>query len=273
VCISLTLCQPALATDPAVESAQEARPPALFEGQDWRLTTYRSGSGLTEVAAQSRPTRFRFEGGQMSGSTGCNHIRGTYQVEGSALNLADGLASTRMGCPGPLMEQERAILEAIRSVATYQHQGERLDLNDSQGEPLLRFTRLTPTGPEGRLWRLEVHDNGQAGLVPPIAGSRIDLTLEPRGRVGGSDGCNRYLSGFTRAGDALSIGPIATTRLTCPSGEARAEQARTYAAALERVAAYRLDGDTLTLLDADDKTVARFRAEPGLEPPRPPAGN
>ncbi|MBK1720245.1 META domain-containing protein [Thiocystis violacea] len=251
--------------DVDVEPTQEARPPATFEGSVWRLSAYQSSPGLVEVVPNSRPTRFRFEAGRMSGSTGCNQIQGSYRLDGAIITFENGLAATQMGCPPPLMAQEKAIIQAIKAVATYRHEEGRLELLDAGGKPLLRFASNKPADLEGRVWKLDRYDNGQKALVTPVKGSEISLTFDTQGRIGGSDGCNRYMSGFRRDGDTLSIGPIATTRMACQASDGRAEQARSYASALGRVTAFRIEGDQLTLLDADGGTAAHFQAEASIE--------
>lgn len=245
--------------------------PVPFQGIDWRLTAYRSESGLTEVAPRSRPTEFRFEGGQFSGSTGCNRVQGGYEVAGTAFRFGDGLAATRMACPEPLMQQEAAIFKALQGVTRYRYAPDRLELTDDRDETILRFTRIgaatsgadaTMGALEGRTWVLEALADAQGTLANPIQGTTIDLSFDPRGRISGSDGCNRYLSGFARAKASLSFGPIATTRMACTATDGRAEQARDYADLLGRVRAYRIEDGRLLLLDAKGATLARLRAAP-----------
>lgn len=242
--------------------------PVPFEGIDWRLTAYRSESGLTEVEPRSRPTGFRFEDGQFSGSTGCNRVQGGYEVEGTDFRFGEGLAATRMACPQPLMKQETAIFKALQRVTGYRYVPDRLELTDDRDETVLGFTRIgAPTSGaddmlQGRNWVLEAYADAQGTLAGPIRGTTIDLSFDPRGRISGSDGCNRYLSGFTRAKTSLSFGPIATTRMACTATDGRAEQARTYAGLLGRVSAYRIEDGRLLLLDAKGTTLARLRAAP-----------
>ncbi|MCK7578281.1 MAG: META domain-containing protein [Chromatiales bacterium] len=252
-----------------IEEASTPEPvPAPFEGLDWRLTTYRSESGLTEVEPRSPPTEFRFEDGRFSGSTGCNRVQGGYEVEGTAFRFGEGLAATRMACPEPVMKQETAIFKALQGVTRYRHAPDRLELTDDRDEAVLGFNRIgaVTSGAdgtlEGRTWVLEAYADAQGTLVKPIRGATIDLSFDPRGRISGSDGCNRYLSGFTRAKASLSFGPIATTRMACTATDGRAEQARAYAEQLGRVNAYRIEDGRLTLLDAKGAILARFRAAP-----------
>lgn len=76
------------------------------------------------------------------------------------------------------------------------------------------------------------------------------------GSVGGSSGCNRYGASYELDGDALTLGPIAGTQMGCEATRAAVEEA--YLAALERVAAWRVAGDELTLGDAGGEELLRF---------------
>jgi heat shock protein HslJ len=78
------------------------------------------------------------------------------------------------------------------------------------------------------------------------------------GRVAGWTGCNRFTGSYSIDGDELELGQLALTQMTCgPPGDA---VERAYLAALQQVAGWRSEDDELTLLDADDEEVLRYRA-------------
>lgn len=76
-------------------------------------------------------------------------------------------------------------------------------------------------------------------------------------RVAGSGGCNRLMGSYDLEGEALSFGRLATTMMACPAGM---QTERAFLDALEEVAAWEVDGKTLTLSDADGEPLARFEA-------------
>jgi putative lipoprotein len=78
------------------------------------------------------------------------------------------------------------------------------------------------------------------------------------GRVSGSTGCNRFTGRYMVDGGALELGEIASTRMACPPPADAVE--RECLAALGRVAHWRREGDELTLTDADEADLLRFRA-------------
>lgn len=236
--------------------------PLSLEGVDWVLHAYRSGDVLVALDDPKGPTRLRLQDGRVWGSGGCNRLMGAYSLAGSKLRFEPPMASTMMACPEPLMSQEQAVHAALAEVASYRVAEERLELLDGEGRLLLRLGELAPLPLTGTLWHLSTYNNGKQAIVSTLAGTEITLELQENGRLGGSDGCNRYLSGFTLEGERLTIGPIATTRMACRGPAGAAEQATAYAAALGMVGAYRIEGDELTLITPEGVTVASFRAKP-----------
>jgi heat shock protein HslJ len=75
-------------------------------------------------------------------------------------------------------------------------------------------------------------------------------------RMGGFTGCNSYGGPYTVDGSSLELGQLAMTLVGCPSPAAEVETA--FLAALERVAAWRIEDDELLLLDADEAELLRF---------------
>jgi heat shock protein HslJ len=230
-----------------------------FEGISWKLAAFRSGDTLAEPKEGRRPALFEFELGRMAGSPGCNRLLGGYTISGSTLRFEPKMAATMMACPDPLMAQDKAVGEAFAVVASFKQEGDLLELLDGAGKPVLRFVRLKPEPLVGPLWELESFNNGKQALVSALAGSQVSLELRADGTLGGSDGCNRFMSGYTLENGKLTIGPLATTRMACKGPQGAADQASGFAAAMERVAGYKVEGNALTLLDADGKVALRFR--------------
>ncbi len=109
---------------------------ANLEGQLWVLSSYQGRDVLpsTEITAT-------FADGRVSGSAGCNRYSASYTISGSQL-LISSAGSTRKLCqiPEGRMAQERDYLEALRSTATYQIQGEQLLVFNEAGDRILTFT-------------------------------------------------------------------------------------------------------------------------------------
>lgn len=253
-------------TPPAGGDASVAAPPGI-EDTTWRLVAYRSGDALAELVESARPARFRFEEGQVSGSGGCNRLMGTYELNGDAIAIDPRMAATMMACPDPIMTQEQSVGTAIGKVGRFRIEGELLELQDADGQPLLRFLWQMPSPLMDQVWQLTRYNNGKQAVVTVLADTEITIELRDDGTIGGSDGCNRYMSGYTLEGERLTIGPLVTTRMACPRPDGAQQQATDYAAALTRVAGYRIEGDDLTLVDGEGKTTAEYRLQVSLPPP------
>ncbi len=76
-------------------------------------------------------------------------------------------------------------------------------------------------------------------------------------RVAGSGGCNRLVGGYTLDGENLSFTQMAGTRMACPTGM---ETEQAFHAALQKVARWKVDGETLVLFDAGGAPVAEFES-------------
>jgi heat shock protein HslJ len=84
------------------------------------------------------------------------------------------------------------------------------------------------------------------------------LQLDPEGhRVSGSGGCNRLAGGYEVSGDHLKFTQIAMTRMACIHG---GDTESDFVKALDQVAAWKILGGKLLLMDADQHVVAKFLA-------------
>lgn len=105
-------------------------------------------------------------------------------------------------------------------------------------------------------WRLR-----EVGGQPFLAASgqrEPHLVLASREpRMHGFAGCNRMLGGYAQESDSLHFAHVATTMMACVNGM-DTETAFTHA--LEQTVRYRIDGDTLTLIDAEGATTAILQA-------------
>ncbi|MGB5835320.1 MAG: META domain-containing protein [Thiohalocapsa sp.] len=232
-----------------------------LEGVDWQLRQFRVGDLMRNADDGKGRSVFRFDNGRLSGSAGCNRLMGVYHTGGQKLSFEPHTAATMMACPTPMMEQERAVIDAIGQSSTYRIDGTSLRIADAGGETLLLLTKRASLPLTGTSWRLTWYNNGQQAIVSVLKDTVIMLQLRDDGQLAGK-ACNSYRGGFENEGDMLRVvGPIAATRMACPSPAGTSEQESAYFAALERVAVFRINGDEMTLIDADGSTLAKFKGE------------
>jgi uncharacterized lipoprotein YbaY/heat shock protein HslJ len=124
----------------AAQAQCEAPPSASassLENTYWKLTTLRGKPVV--VADRQREPHLILQPAQhrVAGSGGCNRIAGGYTLAGDRLTFGR-TAGTMMACVDS-MEQERAFLDALSTVARWRIDVQRLELLDERGEVLLRF--------------------------------------------------------------------------------------------------------------------------------------
>ena len=83
----------------------------------------------------------------IGGSAGCNTFSGTYGTNGDIVRVSQ-LATTRLACEQPIMDQETAFLAALQGVARIDSQGPRVNLEDRDGHALVQLVRPSEVEPE-----------------------------------------------------------------------------------------------------------------------------
>jgi heat shock protein HslJ len=110
---------------------------SALENTTWELESLSGNAVLPGTTIT-----LEFSSDQVSGSAGCNHYGGSYRAGADSLNVSD-LFWTEMGClePEGILEQEQAYLATLSTVATYQLDGDRLDMRDETGALVLVFVK------------------------------------------------------------------------------------------------------------------------------------
>ena len=91
----------------------------------------RQGGVASPVSGSVVTMRFEADG-RLGGSAGCNRFNASYMATGPNLRITSP-ATTRKMCEASLMEQERAFLNALESVATMRFEADRLELRTAAG--------------------------------------------------------------------------------------------------------------------------------------------
>lgn len=81
------------------------------------------------------------KGGQFSGSTGCNHLSGSYSLNADRLHFGS-LLMTRIACSAQLMARERAFLDAFRQVSSYAIRDGRLAFFNAGSKKVIELIAL-----------------------------------------------------------------------------------------------------------------------------------
>lgn len=81
--------------------------------------------------------------GVVTGSGGCNRMRGQATISGASLTFG-AMAGTRMACPPAVMDQESKFLSALEAVRSFRvdRQQHKLFLLDAAGQTVMRLSAM-----------------------------------------------------------------------------------------------------------------------------------
>jgi heat shock protein HslJ len=111
---------------------------------------------------------------------------------------------------------------------------------------------------EGHTWEVE-EMTLHALPVKPIEGTTMTAEFK-EGTIGGLATCNTFSGGYTVEGNAMTIGPLATTLMACTNPPGATEQESSYLGLLSTVDAFEVSGDQLTL-SSQDIVVLKYKAK------------
>ncbi|HUU76408.1 MAG TPA: META domain-containing protein [Methanoregulaceae archaeon] len=118
-----------------------SQPSAPLTGGAWHLTAYIDVKGeiFTPLSGTTLTVQFD-EGGDVTGSAGCNNFFGTYTIPDDGRISIGPLASTLMACPGDgVMDQETMYLQLLQNMNIYYISGDELILSGETGKATLIF--------------------------------------------------------------------------------------------------------------------------------------
>lgn len=103
----------------------------------WKLV--RLNGVPVRIAEKQREPHLVFASDEprISGNSGCNHMMGSYELDGDKLHLSR-MAGTMMACLDG-MELEQQFLQSMEKVVRYHISGSHLDLLDTAGVVIARF--------------------------------------------------------------------------------------------------------------------------------------
>ena len=230
-------------------TSKNGEQPAL-SGTAWVLSAL---PGRTLVSAPRTPT-LRFDDSTASGSDGCNGYGAPYTFADGAFTFGERMMSTMIACEDAVMEQARALADAVLGARSYRVTGGNLELLAANGDVRATFTPQ-PALLAGTSWRVTGYNTGTQAVRSVVEGTTPTMVFGTDGRVTGSTGCNNWFGPFTHDGDRLTIGPAAATKRFCQQPAGAMEQETQFLAALGMVATVRFEGDRARLQTADGATA------------------
>lgn len=242
-------------------SSAPASPADQLDGTSWVLAAFAGENGTMSpavTAADAASLNFGADG-VLNGSTGCNRIIGTYLQSGSSLTIELG-PMTKMACDEAVTVQENAVISNMGKVAAFRS-GNDLVLTTADGATLLTYSpglsSLSDTS-----WQATGINNGKDAVVTSASTDKATATFAADGTMSGSGGCNTYTTSYTTTPpDVIELGPVAATAMACEDADVTQTE-QDFFAALDNVTTYQIDGNTLTLRDADGAMQVVFGLVP-----------
>ena len=116
----------------------------------------------------------------------------------------------------------------------------------------------TDTSLDGSSWALRAYQ-GSTGETVNVLPRSTTTALFQASQVTGIAGCNNYSAAFQTTRNKLSFGPVKTTRKACSTPLGIMQQENAFLAALDSTVSYKLNRNSLELLDSKGKTLLFFR--------------
>ena len=237
---------------------------ALPIAGSWVVTSYNTNrNNMAPPMTGSLLTATFGADGTIEGNSGCNHFSGPSTIDGDGIVIGP-LATTLVSCASTeLQEQETQYLALLTASDRWSLDGGVLELIDTQGVGRQTTVVFSLGGAAAYIgsWDVLSFDDGSGAVVSPVSGSTLTAVFNPEGTIEGNAGCNTYSGPYTAIGTAMTIGPLATTRMAC-SSPALDTQEQQFLTALQSVATWEAD-DGITLRDWGGVTKASLTAASG----------
>lgn len=189
------------------------------------LSTGVTDDGAPHDLVEGSRIRLTFEDGRLSAQAGCNTMSGGYEIDGDVL-VVEGLATTEMGCPDDLAEQDTWLSGVLTGRPSIAVDGE--DLTLTFGTTVVTLTDRVVADPDrplvGTVWRVDSLISGDAVSSTP-GDAQASLVFGDDGTVQVRGGCNTGSASYTAAEGTVTIGPVRMTRMACDDERGELETA------------------------------------------------
>jgi heat shock protein HslJ len=193
----------------------------------------------------------------------CNVYNAGYTATETGDLTVDPVIATRMSCGAAQDAFESEYLDGLQAATGWGTQIGRLTIFGA-AELVFGDGSVTDATLTGQDWTLVTLSGAP---VPPDL--TVSASFSEDGTVSGSGGCNRYTGPYAVEGDTLTVGPLASTRMSC--GPVANDLERTYLSALETAVGFAISGTDMVISTAADVTL-EFSASTGpVEPTETPA--
>ncbi len=230
----------------------------------WNLTELQ---GQRVFQATGQTPHLLFSPGQVnsvSGNTGCNNLKGTFELTGVNFIKFSPLATTRKACLGN--NKEARFLEAIGQANNWSISNNQLLLNNSR-ILVAKFNGVLPTlkppvmDESSRLngnWELNYISGKRIAFEGLYPGKKPQISFDlTKNELNGHTSCNRFSTRFTIAENKISFSDAtAMTKMICDG-----EGEKSFLQILKTINYYEFIDDKTLSLKMNEVMVMRFIKE------------
>lgn len=192
---------------------------AGIEGVPWVLDA--SASSLPAGDLPTNTVQLGLEGGQVSGSDGCNRVIGGYELAGDRLSF-EPLGGTMMACTPPeVMDQAARYVAALQEGGTVAVADGRLTIVTPGGATLVYAPEAPPEPlePDDLVgsWTMTLEESSGEGVEASVSATPAGtITFGPDGSVSGQGPCNSFVGTYTAdERSAFDVPPPTQTSMAC----------------------------------------------------------
>lgn len=212
----LSACGDETGDDPDVTSGPD------LDGRTF-IATAITDAGRTRHLAAGTELRLTFKAGELGIDAGCNHMSGTYDLDGDQLSVGM-MSMTEMGCPPKLMAQDTWVAGLFEEPVTFDLDKDILRLGAADVDLVLtdRVVASPDAELEGTTWQLDALIEGDA--VSSIPGDVVATLIIVGGEARIDDGCNAITADVAVSGPMLTFTDVAGTDIACQGAAAKVAQ-------------------------------------------------
>lgn len=225
---SIVLISTVLAIAFTIESCNSAKPidKAQLDGY-WILKTM-NGQEAAKLFEGTLPSmEFNFTDSLITGNAGCNNYNGKFSMNEKNEFSAPQLAMTMMLCPQANQESEFTKILGEKSVISIESNGmltfkqdDKVIFQFEKGERPVITSSIETATPELIMgsWTLKTMPGEDIKVL--FADNKPTAEFDTlASKISGSAGCNSYSTSYKLENGVLTLGPVITTKMACPSLE------------------------------------------------------
>lgn len=213
----------------------------------WKAKEINGQSIASQVNGVNHYISFEKDNSHYTAITGCNNMSGSFSLSKNKIKFGQGI-STMMACTD--MTVENGLRHLFQQATYYTISNNELVFLDSKSKVQGRFELMTENNSKSLAgeWILDYMAETDKPFDTLFPNKKPTLTFDTKDMTfSGNGSCNSFSGTFTKEASKLLFGPIASTKMACPTLEGESNFLKN----LRKVNKYSIHENTLTLIMGD----------------------